>query len=432
MKQKFVIISHDAMVTEDVERLKHKAVFRDFLARGSWIKKMRSVYPSITYPCHTSMMTGCYPDKTGLYNNETDELFRLGCDWHWFRRDHHARTLADAAKEKGYTVGNVFWPVTGGDASIDYNVAEYWSQGGSDTIDAAFRRAGASDEVMKRAVLPYLGFLTGKERRHPMCDNFFYMCAAAMIREFKPDIMFLHPAEIDGARHSYGLWGDEVDEAIDSAAYGTKLIVDAVKDIGEFDNTNFIIMSDHGQINISRVVNPNVELARRGLITLDADGKPVSYDAFVKSTGASAQVFLRDPSDRKLAAKVYGVLCDMKESGLAGIERVYTTEEIAAAEHLSGPFSFVLEGDGYTAFGGRWTGTYVSGYNVKDYRTGQATHGHFPDKGPQPTMIACGPAIKSGVVLERRSIVDMAPTVAKIIGASLPDADGKPIDEIIA
>ena len=55
----------------------------------------------------------------------------------------------------------------------------------------------------------------------------------------------------------------------------------------------------------------------------------------------------------------------------------------------------------------------------------------MPEKGPQPTLIAKGPHIRSGVTVENRNIVDEAPTYARILGVSLPDAQGYPIEEIL-
>ena len=68
---------------------------------------------------------------------------------------------------------------------------------------------------------------------------------------------------------------------------------------------------------------------------------------------------------------------------------------------------------------------------ASDYRFGRATHGYMPDYGPQPVFVAKGPAIREGVELGRGRVIDEAPTFAKIIGQTLPQADGKPIDEIL-
>ena len=100
-------------------------------------------------------------------------------------------------------------------------------------------------------------------------------------------------------------------------------------------------------------------------------------------------------------------------------------------EHLGGDFAFIIETDGYTSFSNDWTGELCRAHDIKDYRFGRATHGHYPDKGPQPTMIAFGPDIKPGAVVERRPIVDEPATVARVLGLDMGDIDGKPILEIL-
>ncbi len=430
-KEKFVIISNDAMVYDDLEYLSHKFAFKRLMGQGSVVKTLRSVYPTVTYAVHTSMITGCYPDRTGVYNNENDELCVKSSDWHWFRPSNKCKTLLDAAKEKGLTTANVFWPVTGSDNSIDYNVAEYWTQTKEETIFDAFRRAGSSERVIDEIIRPCSHYLIGKERRHPYADDFVFACGEAMIKKYKPDIIVMHPAGIDGLRHSTGVYSDRVNDMLDHTALWTQRIIEAVEEIGEAENTNFIITSDHGQIDVSRWAMPNVELKRRGFIRTDANDVITDYDAFIKGVGCCALVYLKDESDKKTYKAVYDSLKEMRDSGLYGFTEVFTREEIAAKEHLSGPFSFVLETDGYTSFGSEWTGSIIHQRDITDYRGGAASHGYLPDKGAQPTLIACGPSFKNGVTVDRRPIVDLAPTIAKAMGVDLADADGKPIDEIL-
>lgn len=430
-KEKFVIISNDAMVYDDLEYLSHKFAFKRLMGQGSVVKTLRSIYPTVTYAVHTSMITGCYPDRTGVYNNENDELCVKSSDWNWFRPSNKCKTLLDAAKEKGLTTANVFWPVTGSDNSIDYNIAEYWTQTKEETIFDAFRRAGSSERVIDEIIRPCSHYLIGKERRHPYADDFVFACGEAMIKKYKPDIIVMHPAGIDGLRHSTGVYSDRVNDMLDHTALWTQRIIEAVEEIGEAENTNFIITSDHGQIDVSRWAMPNVELRRRGFIRTDANDVITDYDAFIKGVGCCALVYLKDESDKKAYKAVYDSLKEMRDSGLYGFTEVFTREEIAAKEHLSGPFSFVLETDGYTSFGSEWTGSIIHQRDITDYRGGAASHGYLPDKGAQPTLIACGPSFKKGVTVDRRPIVDLAPTIAKAMGVDLADADGKPIDEIL-
>lgn len=425
--RKTIIISNDALVTEDYDYLCTKPLFRELMAKGSWIKTLKTVYPSITYCCHASMITGCYPDKTHLYNNEVD---RFGdTDWTWERHHNRAKTLIDAAKEAGKTVANVFWPVLGQDPNIDWNIPEYWSQSPEDPLCEALKRMGTSQQVIDEIVTPNLYYIDGHQRQHPFCDEFVFACARDMILKYNPDLLLIHPAGIDGMRHRYGIFNEYVTEQLDYTYYWIEKIVRALKEIGEWENTDLILTSDHGQMNMIRRANPNLLLVQNGFITLDAAGKITAAKAYIKAAGASCQVFLTDKSAENRKA-VGDLLTKAAESRLYGFERCYTAAEAAEEEHLAGDFDFVLETDGYTAFGPGVTGDYFTPYDLSDYRLGKATHGYLPDRGPQPSMLCVGPSFRQGVVLERRPTVDMAATLAHLRGWSLP-CDGAVIEEIL-
>ena len=144
-----------------------------------------------------------------------------------------------------------------------------------------------------------------------------------------------------------------------------------------------------------------------------------------------AQIRLADPTDKETWQKTYDLLKWMRDEGIYGISEVYTTEEINEKEHLSGEFSFVIESDGYTSFAEDWKRPMVKQLDLSDYRYGKATHGHNPDKGPQPIFFGFGKDIKEGVLIERRPTVDEAPTYAKILGVEMPGVDGAPITEML-
>lgn len=63
--------------------------------------------------------------------------------------------------------------------------------------------------------------------------------------------------------------------------------------------------------------------------------------------------------------------------------------------------------------------------------TGRATHGHLPEKGPQPVFAAKGPAFRDGAVLPSGRLVDEAPTLAAVLGLEIPGADGHPVRELL-
>lgn len=125
------------------------------------------------------------------------------------------------------------------------------------------------------------------------------------------------------------------------------------------------------------------------------------------------------------------LLHQLLEEGVYGFSRIYTEEECHWEERFGGDFSFVLETDGYTAFGDYFTRPLVRELSNSDYRFGRATHGYLPQKGPQPILLAKGPDIRENIVLSGSHIIHEAPTYAKILGVNLGDTDGKAIEEIL-
>ena len=230
-------------------------------------------------------------------------------------------------------------------------------------------------------------------------------------------------------RHRNGLFNDEVDKALDFIDTCVGDLMQAVRDAGIWDTTDFAIISDHGQMEIKRSVAVNVFLADRGWITVNDDGSLAGWKAYVQSCGLSAHVHVKDKADEPAVEKLLRELC---EEGLYGFSEVLTKDEVTARYGLSGDFSFVLETDGYTSFNDAWTRPAVRSFDTSDYRYGRATHGHMPEKGPQPCMVLCGPSFRKGVTVPRIHVLDEAPTFAAALGLELPQADGRPVSAVLA
>jgi len=429
---KIIVLSADAMVGEDLEKIRRMPNFMKYLSAGACVKQVKSVYPTITYPAHTTMRSGTYPDQHGIPGN-LDIQYMINpkgpIPWLWEQEAVKVEDIFTAAHRAGKTTAAVFWPVTGHHPDIDYLVDEYWTQGPEDSIHDAFARTGSNAETLE-IVDRNAHLLLGNERQHPGCDYFIMACACDIIREKKPDLMMIHPANIDGMRHKYGLFNQYVDDAVAATDRWIGEVVQAAKDAGTWEETDFFLVSDHGQLDVKRCVNLNVLLAEAGLIRAE-DGVVKDWKAYCLSGGMSAMVFLKDKQDKETAEKVYRLLCEKRDEGIYGIGQVFTAQEAQQQEHYAGEFSFVVETDGYTSFGDSCKRPLIRKVNNEDYRFGQATHGYLPHKGPQPILAANGPDIKAGTVLEKALLVDEAPTYAKIFGVELPQAVGHALDGIL-
>ena len=431
MAKHLVVMSVDAMVWEDVEYLKNKPYFGRLLKNGSRVERALTIYPSVTHPAHTSIMTGCYPDRTGVYNNTR---FLAGGEGEWFNALPEVKvpTIFHAAKAAGLTTCACRWPLTsnGGDV-IDYLVPEVIKEIPGDPLEAPYRRQGTQEDLLQEVVLPMLRQQDPNAPRHPVYDTTQVACAAEILRRYKPNLVFTHPGQVDSARHDNGLFNNKVNEALDLTEEYLGMLMRAAEDAGIYDDTNFVVLSDHGHQEIKRVMCPNVLLADAGFIRVAEDGSLESWDAFVQSAGISGHVFLRDPDDADLRERVYQCLLHLRDEGIYGIGQVFTAQEAKEKFRLADVFSFVLESDGFSSFSEAWTRPLVRPLDTSDYRYGHSTHGHLPHKGPQPPFLCMGPSFRTGVVLTEGKVVDEAPTMARAMGLSMPWADGSPIEELL-
>lgn len=424
-----VVVSVDAMVYEDLEILSKLYAFESVWDKTARVDKVKSIYPTITYPCHSTMMTGVYPETHGIVNNERPEVCVKSSLWQHERSLVKAKSVFDYAKEAGLTTAAVFWPVTGNDPSIDYLVNEYWPQHG-ESSEQCFRDSGSSDEVMEKVVLPNLKLVDGYHRRHPWCDAFVMACAADMLRQFRPNLLMVHPANVDAYRHETGLFTAKVEAGLHETNLWIAQLMKAADDTGILENTDFFIVSDHGQMNIRRCIALNALLAENGLIDVDESGEIRDWSAFAKSGGLSALVYLKNPGDADARERTARVLQKLKDEEAYGIGEIFTEQEARKKHHLGGDFAFVVETDGFTTFANEWTRPLVRRLDNRNYRFGRATHGHLPEKGPQPTLIACGPHIRPGVVLKNAELVDEAPTFAHALGLTMENTDGRVLKEL--
>ena len=428
-----IVVSVDALVFEDLEYAKELPTFGKILRDGALIEKVRTIYPSLTHPVHATMLTGAPAGITGINSNEQFEPGNLSAPWYNFLDEIQCDTILHAAKRAGLTTAVCTWPVTAkGSDVIDYLVPDLFDEymaGREDDLLNVFREYGTCEEIID--IVDSAMKEVGYKPTHPEFEEFQAYCCAKLIRRYQPNLLFTHLCYVDTMRHRTGLFSDQVRMAVRETERWLSQIWQAVVDAGIEESTDVVVLSDHGQMGICRRICPNVFLADRGYLRTDENGRLVSWDAYVKSCALSAHVYLSRPEDKKLYDEIYSLLCEMAEEKLYGFEHVFTADEVKERYGLSGGFSFVLENDGYTSFSDEWFRPAVRGLVNTDYRYGKATHGHMPEKGPQPPFVGMGPSFKKGVVLPEGSILNHAPTFAKILGLELKDAVGKAVEEML-
>ncbi len=168
-----------------------------------------------------------------------------------------------------------------------------------------------------------------------------------------------------------------------------------------------IVVGDHGFSDVQQSVAPNVALVRAGWIAV-TEGKVTAWRAFAENTGGSARVHLRDAADR---AAVVALLAE------AGRD----LWEVTDGEPVW------LEARAGKMFSGSFKGT-----NVVRRASIKGNHGYRPDKPEMLTgFLIAGRGVKAGVILERISVLDVAPTAAALLGVKMNDVEGRALRELM-
>jgi len=435
MKQKLFVLSMDAMVHEDVEYMMTKPNVRRLFEKRAEVERVQSVFPAITYPCHTTMMTGCNPGKHGIYNNVPFKDYEDNKK-HWYLDSKIIRVedLFAAAKRAGCTTASVYWPICGNNPNIDHIINEYFFFYRGVHPETIFPQMGA-DEVAMQAIrenyhwLPSYVCPEGKQKRG--YDAFIMACTCSLIRTAKPDVLLVHNCAPDSARHVHGVFGEGVYEALDRTDAWLGDVIAAMEEAGTFEDTNFVLTSDHGQLDYNRRIRINVLLAQGGFLQVAPDKTVYDWQAFGQSNGMSTSIYLRDPGNKKLYDEVYAYLKELVASGKYGFRNLYTTEEAKEKYGTYGPFSFILSTDGTVSVSQEWTEDAIEILGADEQKPVAATHGHEPDLGVHPIFLGRGPAFKEGALLPWAQLRDIAPTLAAILGQTMPEAEGRALTELL-
>ncbi len=249
-------------------------------------------------------------------------------------------------------------------------------------------------------------------KENPRFDSFQVQCAVDIIHRHKPDVLFMHQSHLDHTRHVYGLHAPEIQEALRLHDGWIRQIIDALKEEELFEDTAFIILGDHGHLQVDFNICPNVLLEREGIIKTDGAGIVREWDAYIQSCGISAQVYIRK---QEAEETVLRLLNDLKDLGY--VRNIFKKEELKEKYHLDGAFAYMIEAAPNYAFGNASRGDLLSGTDSSDYKYSAATHGHLPSRGDKPCFIVHGPGVPEGTFGGAR-LIDEAPTMMKLLGLS--------------
>jgi predicted AlkP superfamily pyrophosphatase or phosphodiesterase len=398
---------------------------RRLMREGISSQRVISVYPTVTYPNHTTMVTGAYPARHGIFGNDLFEppdqkQTRSGL---WFARDIKAQTLWDAAKAKGLIVGLVSWPVAGG--AGDFNVPEIWQPGGTFEQTLArmsenARPRGLIEEIAARD--PALYRNATKDEQDDMRTRF----AEYILREKKPNVMLVHLYDLDHFQHDFGPFTPESLQMLEKTDAYLARLLKAAEQAGTLNDTTIFITSDHGFLPTRKQLHPGVLLARAGLVRAteekNLEGRPqttiTEWRAAPYVTGGACAIYLRDEKDEETLHKLRRIFDPAANPG-NGILRVIEQSELRRLNSNTRAALMLEAAEGYT-FGGNFTGEYIT-----DTRT-RGMHGYLPTRPDYRTsFIASGAGVKRRGNFGEIQMTQVGATIARVLGIRLRDAQGE-------
>jgi predicted AlkP superfamily pyrophosphatase or phosphodiesterase len=402
-----VLISIDGFRPEFYTEEKWPAPNLKQMAReGVSASGVRGVFPSVTYPSHTTIITGAKPIDHGIYYNAPFESGGQTGRWYWESDLIQVPTLWDAVREAGMKSASFIWPVSVG-APIDYNIPEIWS------LEEGYGRIQPmrDHETPKGLLAEMEAEVLGKMNEQTFNGDYLNRedrsgeMAAYVLEKYKPNLITLHLIATDHFQHEEGREGKKVHLAVGAVDRAIGKIREAAQRAGILDNTTFIITGDHGFVDIHTTLSPNVWLVKAGLMRAQKDRG--NWKATFHTSGASAFLLLRDPSDEATARKARQLLeaLPVRYRKLFRIVDRQELDEVGADPHAA----FALAP--------------VPGVNMSSSPSGSAlkpasggTHGFFPDfKEIETGLVAWGAGIAQQKQLPTIGLEDIAPLVAHLL-----------------
>jgi len=385
---------------------------RALAENGAWAEGVIGVTPTVTFPSHTTLITGVLPAVHGIVDNRIlDAEGRSNAAWYWYARDIKVPTLPMAVRARGFRAEAITWPVTVG-MDLDYSVPEFFRSEHPESLSVL--RALSSP----RTLLDVVESARGKPFGWPQTDRERTDLTTYIVRNFDPHLLLLHLIELDSAEHAFGPGSREADDALTRIDGYVAEIVAAVKTAGRLDRTHIAVVSDHGFLPTKTTLQPNAAFKKEGLLTVNDRGGVSDWQAYFHSSGGAGFVYVKDPS---ITGRVQKILEGLEADPANGIRSLWTRSELnAKGAHPGAVFGMDFV-DGFYSSQGHDA--------ILKPSASKGGHGFDPERPAlHASFIMTGPDLQARGSLGVIRMTQIAPTFAAILGVGLSPAAAKPLD----
>lgn len=395
------------------------------LAAAGATGTMKVSNPTVTWPNHTTLVTGVPCSKHGVLFNGM--LIRQGPGKpfqfeQWRDKNDFVRmpTIYDAAFKAGLTTAHVDWVAIQNSGTINWEFTELSDPKGKieqELVAAGVATQADIDDFRKRNIVFH--------------DEIWTRAGEHILAQHHPNLLLFHLLTTDSNNHRFG---PGTLASFTSYAYAdtcVRRLLDTLNASPYKDKYTLIVTTDHGFKTAQRIIRPDALLRKEGL--LKRAGPVVTRcDVMSKSGGGFTMLYITDP------AKKAELVPRLKElfGAVEGVAHVYEPAEYAAlglplpSENEQCGDLFVAAKPDYA-----FNDSFTEGDIVIDVASNPTLYpGHHGYLNDDPQLdgifIAYGYGIKPGVVIGQMSNLSVAPTLARLLGVQFPSAEGKALDEL--
>jgi predicted AlkP superfamily pyrophosphatase or phosphodiesterase len=403
---------------------------RKLAAEGAVAEGMKVSTPSVTWPNHTTLVTGVHPlQHSVLFNGvlvrgEPGEPVKV--DGRRDKRELMARpTIFDLLHRAGYRTAGVNWPCTRHSEALHDDFPDVPDQ-------ITHSTARLREELVSLGILPDATDKTFRALSAAARDRIWTDAAVHLIKTRPPNLLLAHMLVTDSIQHKYGPQSPAAYTAIALADAQLGEILRALDESGLRARTSVLVTADHGFATALKLLNPNVLFRKAGLLEVGATNEIVKARAQIISEGGLAMVYLTDPASieadrariRSLMQSQEGIAEILDPSHFASLAMPDPAQNRQMADLI------FLAKDGY-AFSNLASGdNYVTAVTLASGNQGH--HGYAASNRKMDALfVAAGRGIRRGLKIGTIDNTAVAPTVAKLLGQTMSGIDGKPLDEIL-
>ena len=398
---------------------------RSLMADGTYADGVVGVWPTVTYPSHTTLVTGVLPAEHGILANlQFDPRRRFEDAWFWYASEVKVPTLWQAAHRKGLVTASIGWPVTVGATGIDYLIPEYWrSSGATADLDPSERSLMAALSL-PRSLLAQLGGAAGPYMKGNDTtvhgDDIKTRYAIELLHRYKPAFMTVHLSSLDDAEHDHGVFSPEANRSLEAIDTMVAALASAAR--ANDPSTVIVVVSDHGFTPMHHEVNLYVPFIKAGLMTTGVNPETrslevTSWRAQPWLADGMAAIMLHDAQDSAARAAVEKLLHALAADPKNGIAAIKTRDEIKPLGAFPDAEFLVVFKPGFDA------GEHLTGEILGVVRGTHGDHGFSPDyPDMRSSFFAAGKGIAARRDLGIIHMQQIAPTVARLLDVDLIDA----------